>query len=131
MSQLKHALATVKETVKEKLSFRELIELVKGSQDVEKRASVILNPKMPSTSTNLSVSQIEFIAIAKTIVTDFPEFQGLAEYADEFLLASISKEGWGVDRMIQHEQAISEKRMMQLGLKPQTEKGAENVKSKL
>lgn len=130
MSQLKHTLATVKETVKEKLSFRELIELVKGSQDVEKRASVILNPKNPSTSTNLSASQIEFVAIAKTLVTDFPEFQGLAEYADEFLLASISKEGWGVDRMIQHEQAISEKRMMQLGLKPQEQKGSENVKQK-
>ena len=105
------------ETVKEKLSFRELVELVKGSQDIEKRANVILNPRNPETSTNLSSNQVEFIAISMSICKTWPEFEGLEDYAKEFLCASISKEGWGVDRMISHEQAISEKRLMQLGFR--------------
>lgn len=109
--------------IKEKLGFRELVELVKGSHDIEKRSGVILAPRQPETTTNLSVNQVDFIAISKSITQYFPEFEGLEAFADEFLLASISKEGWGVDRMIAHEQAISEKRMMQLGLKPQGEQG--------
>jgi hypothetical protein len=118
------------DAIKEKLSFRELVELVKGSHDIEKRASVILAPKTPETSTNLSANQVEFVSIAMSITQTWPEFQGLEDYAKEFLLASTSKEGWGVDRMIAHEQAISEKRMMQLGLRPQGEGGKQVEQSK-
>lgn len=117
------------QVIKERLSFRELVELVKGSHDIEKRSGVILAPRMPQTTTNLSQNQVDFIAISKSICIYFPEFEGLEAFADEFLLASISKEGWGVDRMIAHEQAISEKRMMQLGLKPQGEQGGKASES--
>lgn len=114
---------TAKEYVREKLSFRELVELFKGSQDVVKRANVILNPLKPQTSTNLSDSQVDFIAISMSITKYFPEFEPLKDFADQFLLASVSKGGWGVDRMIQHEQAIAEKRMVQLGLKSESKEG--------
>lgn len=105
------------------------MELIKGTQDIQKRAGVILDPAKPQTSTNLSADQIDFVAIAKTLVKYDEEFEGLDKFTDEFLLASISKDGWGVDRMIQHEQAVSEKRLIQLGLKPQEQRGNEqNVK---
>ena len=110
----------IKATVDDKLQrFSKLIDIVKGRQDSQVRAGVILNPIKPSTTTNLTSNQVDFIAISMSIVEYFPEFKGLKEFADEFLLASISKEGWGVDRMIQYEQAIGEKRIMQLGLRPQ------------
>ena len=113
-------LIKIKATVDEKLQrFSKLIDIVKGRQDSQVRAGVILNPIKPSTTTNLTSNQVDFIAISKSITKYFPEFKGLEDFADEFLLASISKEGCGVDRMIQYEQAIGEKRIMQLGLRPQ------------
>lgn len=117
ITKLEEKAIQIKEHIGERLSFKEIVELVKGSNDIQKRANVILSPKLPQTATNLSSNQVEFIAISYAIVEDFPQFQGLKDYADQFLLTSISKEGWGVDRMIAHEQAINEKRMMQLGLK--------------
>ena len=119
----------IKATVGDKLQrFSKLIDIVKGRQDSQVRAGVILNPIKPSTTTNLTSNQVDFIAISKSIVKYFPEFKGLEDFADEFLLASISKEGWGVDRMIQYEQAIGEKRIMQLGLRQQERKGDSDVK---
>jgi hypothetical protein len=94
-----------------------LAGVIRGSQDPSSRAKVLLNPELPETTTNLSPNQIDFISISLTICKWFPEFEGLEDFAREFLLASISKEGWGVDRVIQYEQAISEKRLVQLGLK--------------
>lgn len=95
-----------------------LISVIRGSQDANLRANVILDPRKPETTSNLTANQVDFITISKTICKFFPEFEGLEDFADEFLLASASKDGWAVDRVIAYEQAINEKRMIQLGLRP-------------
>lgn len=130
--KLKAPIQKTKEQILESLTeFREFVSAVRGSQDVEKRANIILNPLKTETSTNLSNNQIDFVSVCLTIKQYFPEMEPLETFAKEFLLASISKEGWGVESLIQYEQAIGEKRMLQLGLRPsqQTGKGADqNVK---
>lgn len=120
---------TVKEgvhSIKEKLENIEvlgkLISSIKGTQDINTRARVLLDPSKPETSTNLNSNQIDFVSVSLTICDYFPEFEGLEKFAKEFLLTSISKDGWGVDRVIQYEQAISEKRLVQLGIRPGQER---------
>ena len=103
--------------IKEILSFSDLVKIWKGTQDITERAKIILDPVKPQTSTNLSSSQVDFIAISKSITDFFPEFVGLEKFADQFLLSSMSKDGFGVNSVIQYEQATSEKRLMQLGMK--------------
>ena len=129
VSKAKEKIQSVKDKIQEKMSLKELIELFRGNTDIEKRASVILNPKMPETSTNLSSNQVDFVGIGKTIKKYFNEFEPLEFFTDEFLLVSESKDGWAVDRMIQHEQAVSEKRLLQLGLRTK-ERGIKDSKTK-
>lgn len=127
-------MAKVIEKVKDEIStkferFKQFVELIEGREQTGQRADIILNPKTPQTSTNLTASQVDFIAISYNLVKEFPEFEPLKELAREFLYASVSKEGWGVDRAIAYEQAIGEKRLMEIGLKPKPE-GKENVEKK-
>lgn len=129
MTQILEKVKTGVETVKEKLSFKELVEIWKGSQDSEKRALVVLDPKIPQTSTNLNANQVDYVQICKDASFYFPELEPLEKTCNQFLLTSLSKDGFGVSSMIQHEQAINEKRMIQLGLRPQ-DQGKENVKAK-
>lgn len=93
--------------------------MYKGSQNLDERANVILNPKNIQTSSNLSSNQVDFISISYFIATPFPELQPLKDFAREFLYSSLSKEGWALEHAIAYEQAIGEKRLMQLGLKTQ------------
>ena len=120
MSIVPKVTATIKkatDTIREKMSLKQLIELFRGNTDIEKRASVILNPQLPETSTNLNSNQVDFVGVGRTIEEYYKEFEPLNLFTKTFLLVSESKDGWGVDRMIQHEQAVSEKRLLQLGLR--------------
>ncbi len=111
----------------DKLSrFARLWQIIKGTtSDIKLKANVILNPDNPKTSTNLSANQVDFVSLAYFLPQYFPEMKPLETFAEEFLQTSTSKEGWGVDRIIQYEQAVGEKRIMQLGLRPQEQKGKE------
>lgn len=125
-------MAKVIEKVKDEIStkferFKQFVELIEGREQAGQRADIILSPKTPQTSTNLTASQVDFIAISFAVVKQFPEFGPLEDLAKEFLYSSMSKEGWGVDRAIAYEQAIGEKRLMELGFKPKPEE--KHVKS--
>lgn len=113
-------LEEVKEAFEDKLNrFAKFINIVKGNQDLNLRANLILDAKKPQTSSNLSTNQIDFVSISYFVADAFPELQPLKDFATEFLYTSLSKEGWGIDHIIAYEQAIGEKRLMQLGLKTQ------------
>jgi hypothetical protein len=43
------------------------------------------------------------------LVPYYPELTPLKEFADEYQLSAISRNGWGVEMMIAHEQALNEK----------------------
>lgn len=123
-------LAVIKDEFHEALQkFASFWDIIKGRQDSQVRANVILNPKMPQTSTNLSADQVDFVTICMGISVHFPEMKPLEDLCNQFLLASVSKEGWGVDRMIAYEQAIGEKRLLQLGLKNPQEQAQQDKKS--
>lgn len=128
MEEVKERIEKVKQTVKQKMGFKELIEVLRGNTDIEQRASVILNPKMPETSTNLNANQVDFVGIGKTMQIYFPEFKPLEVFTEELLLVSESKDGWGVESMIRHEQAVNEKRWLELGLGK--ERGVTSTKAK-
>jgi hypothetical protein len=101
------------------LRFEKFLNIVRGNQDVNLRANVILDPKNIKTSSNLSSDQVDFISISNFVAEAFPELEPLQALASEALSTNLSKAGFGVEHAIMYEQAIGEKRLMQLGLKPQ------------
>jgi hypothetical protein len=125
-------LEEIKEAFEDKLNrFAKFLNIVKGNQDLNLRANLILDAKKPQTSSNLSTNQIDFVSISYFIADSYPELKPLKDFAEEFLYTSLSKEGWGIDHIIAYEQAIGEKRLMQLGLKTQDVKqGEKTQKSK-
>jgi len=124
--KIEEKITEVKEKAVEILSFNDIVRIWKGTQDSQERAKIILDPSNPQTSTKLSSGQVDFVAISYNITDYFPEFKGLTDFAKQFVLSSMSKDGFGVTSAIQYEQAVGEKRLMQLGLKSE---GKENVKS--
>jgi hypothetical protein len=99
-------------------TFGEFLHLVRGNQDTVERARVVLDPKTPLTSSYLSANQVDFMTVSRILGENFKEMKVLQAFSEDVLLASMSKDGWGVEKMIQHEQAIGERRLMQLGLGP-------------
>lgn len=113
--QIKQGVEKVKDAFNEQLSrFGKFWDIIQGHQDSQVRADVILSPKTPQTTTNLSSNQVDFVVICSGISKKFPELAPLEEGCKEFLYSSISKDGFGVTSMIQYEQAIGEKRLLQL-----------------
>jgi hypothetical protein len=104
--------------------FDRLIKIIRGQEDFKNKVKLILEPDMPQTSTKLNPNQIDFVSTSIFIADYFDEMKPLRDYAIEFCRTSESNGGWGVDKVIQLEQAIGEKRMLQLGLKPQESKGS-------
>lgn len=125
MSKLVEKVKEKLEPIREKLSFREFINLIKGREDAQIRPMMILDPKNKLTSSNLSELQVDFVTNSFFIAKYFDEFSPMREYADLYLQVNESKEGWAVQKVIEYEQAVSEKRLMQLGLKPQEAKSGE------
>lgn len=115
---------------KEKIfRLREVIEIVRGKEDAKLRPNIILNPENPKTTSNLTELQVDFVTNSYFIADYFPEFLPLKQYAGHYLEVNESKEGWAVQKIIEHEQALGEKRMMQLGLRPPQQQ--EGLKEKI
>lgn len=117
--------------MKDKLSsFRDFLDVVRGKEDAKIRPNMILNPENKLTTSNLSEIQADFVTNSYFIAHYFPEFEPMRAYAEIYLQANESKSGWGVDKIIEYEQALGEKRMIQIGLKPNQDQRKENEKVK-
>lgn len=101
--------------------FAKIWAILQGSQDLEKRAEIILNPSNILTSTFLTNAQVEFVTASILASKTFKEFEGLGEYANILMRSSLSREGTGLEYVVRHEQAIGEKRLLQLGLNKRSE----------
>lgn len=119
MSKIIESLETRLSNFATKLSnFAKFLEVVRGKENVQTRPDVVLNPKNKLTSSNITAEQADFVSSAYFMAYWFPEGQPLRVYAEIYLQVSASKNGWGIDKIIEHEQALGEKSMMRLGLRP-------------
>jgi len=110
--------------------FEKFLNIVRGKVDVKNRLSLLLNPDNPITSTQLSRSEVDFVSTSFFVADEFPVFQPLANFAKQFCLTSISREGWGVDQSIRLNAAISESKLAKaLGIL-KTEEPTRTVKGK-
>lgn len=122
-------ISIIKETFEQKLAkFQKFLDTVRGKEEAKLRPNIILKPENPKTTSNLSDLQVDFVTNSFFIADYFPEFEPMRQYATHYLEVNESKDGWAVQKVIEHEQALGEKRMMQLGLRPQT--GEQNKQGK-
>lgn len=117
-------MSKIAEALEARLSrFAKFLEVIRGKEDAKLRPNMILRPENKLTSSNLSELQVDFVTNSYFIAKHFAEFQPMADYAEIYLQTNESKSGWGVDKVIEYEQALGEKRMMQLGLRPGQQQG--------
>lgn len=125
--------AKVKElatTVQEDLAlFIRFANEFRGKEDAKVRPNLILNSDNNLTTSNLTSEEQDYINSANFMAHYFPEANCMKVFADIHLQSSKSKTGWAVDKVIEYEQALSEKRMIQLGLKPQAQEAKEKSKT--
>lgn len=84
------------------------IDIVRGRNDVVEQLSVLINPKNPKTSANLSPSQTIFVQDALWLGDAYPEFKSMQDDADNLLNVSLSKDGFGVDKTIALAQSMNQ-----------------------
>lgn len=92
--------------------FEDFLNVVRGKVDVKSRLMLLLNPDNIKTSTRLSRSEIDFVALSYFVAEEFPEFEGLKSFAKQFCECAISKEGLGREEAIRFTSAISESKLL-------------------
>lgn len=117
MSKTKKKLSKVVEQTKEGFQenlkrFEDFLNVVRGKVDVKSRLMLLLNPDNIKTSTRLSRTEVDFVALSHFVAQEFPEFEGLREFANQFCECAISKEGLGREEAIRFTSAISESKLL-------------------
>ena len=109
-------IAKAKETIQdfqENLKrFEDFLNIVRGKVDVKSRLMLLLNPDNIKTSTRLSRSEVDFVALSYFVAEEFPEFEGLKSFAEQFCECAISKDGLGREEAIRFTSAISESKLL-------------------
>lgn len=110
----KKVLEKVKGFSSEELSgFEQFLNVVRGKADIKSRIRVILDPDNLKTTTQLTGSQVDFVALSHFVADEFPEFEPVRTFAELFCECNVSRGGWGVDSSIKLNAAISESKLMQ------------------
>jgi len=91
---------------------------------MKSRLMLLLDPDKVETSTRLSRSQVQFVALSYSASEQWPFFQPLADFAEHLCLTNISLEGKGREESIRFAGALAESKLLQkMGLiKGETEK---------
>lgn len=110
--------------------FRLFLEMLKGKpQDIQSKLSMLLEPKEIRTSTRLSQSQIDFCSVSYFLAKQFPFFEPLKDYAEEFATWKISESGLGVDSAIKFTSALASSDLMKnLGINIEKRSLTEKIK---
>jgi len=110
---LSKVVAKAKEKFQENLKrFEDFLNVVRGKIDVKSRLMLLLNPDNIKTSTRLSRTEVDFVALSYFVAEEFPEFEGLKSFAAQFCECAISKEGLGREEAIRFTSAISESKLL-------------------
>jgi len=101
-----------------------IIAIARGRVDMKSRLMLLLDPDKVETSTRLTRSQVQFVALSYSAVEQWPFFEPLAAYATHLCLTNISLEGKGREESIRFAGALAESKLLQkMGLiKGETEK---------
>jgi len=110
--------------------FERFLNIVRGKVDVKSRLMLLLNPDNLKTSTRLTRSEADFIALSFFVADEFPEFKPLASYASEFMAAAISIGGLGREEAIRFTSAISESKLFKSVILGKTEETQKAIKGK-
>jgi len=110
---LSKVVVKAKEKFQENLKrFEDFLNVVRGKVDVKSRLMLLLNPDNIKTSTRLSRTEVDFVALSYFVAEEFPEFEGLKSFATQFCECAISKEGLGREEAIRFTSAISESKLL-------------------
>jgi len=93
-----------------------LLDTLMGKDNPEGRFAFMFNPKERRSTSNLSVSQAEFIEDAKMLVPIFPQFEALDKLADEILITSPSVKNQRMEDAIQFQRASRGMEGTQVGI---------------
>ena len=101
-----------------------LIAIARGRVDMKSRLMLLLDPDKIQTSTRLSRSQVQFVALSYSAAEQWPFFEPLKDFAEHLCLTNISLEGKGREESIRFAGALAESKLLQkMGLiKGETEK---------
>ena len=101
-----------------------IIAIARGRVDMKSRLMLLLDPDKVETSTRLTRSQVQFVALSYSAVEQWEFFEPLADYATHLCLTNISLEGKGREESIRSAGALAETKLLQkMGLiKAETDK---------
>lgn len=100
--------------------FKRFLDIVKQKTDIKSRVALLLNPDKPQSSTRLTASQVDFVALSYFSAKKFDIFEPLKEFAEEFCLSAISLKGLGREEAIQLVSALNDQKLLsRMGFIPQ------------
>lgn len=106
------------EMTKEKYDkFTERIEkilaIARGRVDMKSRLMLLLDPDKIETSTRLTRSQVQFVALSYSAAEQWPFFEPLKNVAMHLCLGNISLDGKGREESIRFAGALAESKLLQ------------------
>ena len=111
--------------------FEKFLNIVRGKVDVKSRLMLLLNPDNLKTSTRLTRTETDFVALSFFVADEFPEFTPLAKYATEFMAAAISIQGLGREEAIRFTSAISESKLFKSVILGRSDEAQKAIKGKV
>jgi len=93
--------------------FEKFLNIARGKVDVKNRLMLLLNPDNIKTSTRLTKAEMDFVALCYFMDKEFPIFEPLKEYAEEFMTVAISFNGLGREEAIRFTSAVSESKLLE------------------
>lgn len=93
--------------------FEKVYAILRGRVDMKSRLMLLLDPDKVETSTRLSRSQVQFVALSYSAAEQWPFFQPLADFARHLCLTNISLEGKGREESIRFAGALAESKLLQ------------------
>lgn len=90
-----------------------IIAIARGRVDMKSRLMLLLDPDKVETSTRLTRSQVQFVALSYSAVEQWEFFKPLADYATHLCLTNISLEGKGREESIRFAGALAESKLLQ------------------
>ena len=90
-----------------------ILAIARGRVDMKSRLMLLLDPDKVETSTRLTRSQVQFVALSYSAAEQWDFFEPLANFATHLCLTNISLEGLGIESAIRFAGALAESKLLQ------------------
>jgi len=90
-----------------------VVAIARGRVDMKSRLMLLLNPDIVETSTRLTRSQVQFVALSYSAAEQWEFFEPLADFATHLCLSNISLDGKGREEAIRFAGALAESKLLQ------------------